>query len=64
MSKRDSYRPFCFHCSKQLAYVKGECVFATRNYHGTTIKLHLDCVKEFEAQNKTVTANVTITMRD
>lgn len=48
--ERDSKRPFCFECGRQLAYVAGELVFSVRDYHGSRVKMHKDCAKRFDEE--------------
>lgn len=55
----DTKRPFCFACGRQLAYNNaGVLVYATRDYHGSPIKMHKDCAKRWD-EDKPLTARPT-----
>lgn len=48
--EKDSKRPFCFECGRQLVSVAGQLIFASRNYHGSAVKMHKDCAKRFDEE--------------
>lgn len=50
--EKDSKRPFCFECGRQLSYVAGEPVFVVRDYYGSPVKMHKDCAKKSDERER------------
>lgn len=49
--QRDSKRPFCWVCGRQLKYVEGEPVYQIMVVDGHSLKVHKDCKKR-EAEQR------------